>query len=79
MFSWKGFGPLAFGLLAVLAVLTPGRALAWPFYGDEIPNGKFGGGANDTRCWICHNSAHGGYGGCSGGIQLWRHGRLPDI
>ena len=55
---------------AVLA-LAPATAFAYPNYGANIPNGRFDtgqpGSTANTRCWLCHNSAYGGYGAdCSG-------------
>lgn len=50
-------------------------AHAFPAYGSNIPNGRVNRFApaseSNTRCWVCHNSAYGGYGtDCSGSSCL---------
>jgi MYXO-CTERM domain-containing protein len=51
--------------LAALSFASPAKA--YPAYGADIPNGRYTYGAvaseSNTRCWICHLSTYGGYGG----------------
>lgn len=57
--------------LVVVGLVIGSPAYAYPEYGSNIPNGRINSGSpastSNTRCWVCHNSAYGGYGSdCSG-------------
>ncbi|MFT5353995.1 MAG: MYXO-CTERM domain-containing protein [Polyangiales bacterium] len=57
--------------LMTLGFVFGSPAYAFPSYGANIPNGRINSslpaGEGNTRCWVCHNSTHGGYGSdCSG-------------
>ena len=58
---WLGLVAVAFLSIS----FSPELAHAFPDYGADIPNGRVSSGSpgsySNTRCWLCHSSAKGGY------------------